>query len=50
MQPVWMNSDPTNWSQGYGVDIVTPSENFQRMHVPIWRGESLAGAMIERFK
>jgi hypothetical protein len=50
MQPVWMNSDPSNWSQGYAVDIVAASENFQRLHVPIWRGESLAGAMIERFK
>jgi hypothetical protein len=50
MQPVWCNSDPTNWSQGYGVDIIARSENFQRVHVPIWRGESLAGAMIERFK
>lgn len=26
------------------------SGNFQRIHVPIWRGESLAGAMIQRFK
>lgn len=50
MQPVWMNSDPSNWSQGYAVDIIARSENFQRLHVPIWRGESLAGAMIERFK
>jgi len=50
MQPVWMNSDTTNWSQGYAIDIVSTSENFQRLHVPIWRGESLAGAMIERFK
>jgi len=50
MQPVWQNSNPTDWSQGYGVDIVAKSGNFQRIHVPIWRGESLASAMVERFK
>jgi hypothetical protein len=50
MQPLWRHSDPTSWSQGYAVDIIAKSENFQRIHVPIWRGESLAGAMIERFK
>jgi hypothetical protein len=50
MQPVWMHSDPTEWSQGYGVDVIAKSGNFQRLHVPIWRGESLASAMIERFK
>lgn len=50
MQPVWMNSDVSNWSQGYAVDVIAKSENFQRFHVPIWRGESLAGAMVERFK
>lgn len=50
IQPVWKHSDPTSWSQGYAVDIVAASGNFQRIHVPIWRGESLAGAMVERFK
>ena len=34
----------------YGIDIIAKSGNFQRFHVPIWRGESLAGAMIQRFK
>ena len=50
MQPVWQNSNPTDWSQGYAIDFIAKSGNFQRVHVPIWRGESLAQAMIERFK
>ena len=50
MQPIWQHSNPTSWSQGYGIDIIAKSGNFQRIHVPIWRGESLAGAMIQRFK
>lgn len=50
MQPIWKHSDPTSWSQGYGIDFIARSGNFLRVHVPIWRGESLAGAMVERFK
>jgi hypothetical protein len=50
MQPIWKHSNPTSWSQGYAIDFVAKSGNFQRVHVPIWRGESLASAMVERFK
>jgi len=50
MQPIYRHSDPTTWSQGYAVDYIAKSGNFQRIHVPIWRGESLAVAMVERFK
>jgi hypothetical protein len=50
MQPIWKHSDPTTWSQGYALDIIAKSGNFQRIHVPIWRGKSMAGAMIRRFK
>jgi hypothetical protein len=50
IQPMWKHSDPSGWNQGYDIDFIAKSGNFQRIHVPIWRGESLAGAMIERFK
>jgi len=50
MQPVWKNSDVTNWSQGYQIEFISKTGAFQVVHVPIWRGESLAGAMVERFK
>jgi hypothetical protein len=50
MQPMWRNSDPTNWSQGYAVDFVSADGNMQTIHVPIWRGNSLASAMIEKFR
>ena len=48
MQPIWKHSDPTSWSQGYQVEYIATSGNFQAIHVPIWRGESLAVAMVER--
>ena len=47
-QPLWRHSDPTSWSHGYGVTLVTPSGNFQRIHVPIWNGESLGAAIKVR--
>jgi hypothetical protein len=50
MQPIYMHSDPSSWSQGYAIDYIAKSGEFQRVHVPIWKGRSLAGAMIERFK
>jgi hypothetical protein len=30
-QPVWKNSDPTNWSHGYGVEFVAKSGDFLRL-------------------
>ena len=50
MQPVWQHSLPTDWSQGYDINFIAKSGNFQRLNVPIWRGTSLAGAMIKRFR
>lgn len=50
IQPIYMHSDPDSWSQGYAIDFIAKSDLFQRVQVPIWRGESLAGAMTERFK
>lgn len=50
MQPVWKNSTPTTWSQGYGIDFISKSGEFQRVHVPIWKGRSLASAMVDRFR
>lgn len=48
MQPMWRHSDPSGWNQGYDIDFIASNGNFQRIHVPIWKGESLAGAMVER--
>ena len=50
MQPVWQNSNITDWSQGYQIEFISKGGNFCVVHIPIWRGDSLAEAMIERFK
>lgn len=50
IMPVYRHTDPTSWSQGYAIDFVAQSGNFQHIQVPIWDGESLAGSVINRFK
>jgi len=47
-QPMWRHSNPTNWNHGYAIDVVAPSGNFQHIQVPIWEGESLGCAMLDR--
>jgi predicted phosphodiesterase len=39
-QPLWRHSDPTDWCQGYGVQLVRPSGDFLHVNVPIIDGES----------
>jgi len=50
MQPVYRNTNPTNWSQGYQIEFIAKSGAFLCVHVPIWRGTSLGKSMIERFR
>jgi len=46
VQPIYMHSDPDSWSQGYAIDFIAKSGLFQRVQIPIWRGESLGAAML----
>jgi predicted phosphodiesterase len=39
-QPLWRHSDPTDWCQGYGVQLVRPSGDFLHINVPIIDGKS----------
>lgn len=47
-QPLWRNSNPTNWSHGYAVQFVAKSGEFLHLNIPIWEGRSLVGSMRER--
>ena len=39
-QPLWRHGDPTDWSQGYGFQIVQPNGAFLHVNVPIIDGKS----------
>lgn len=45
MQPLWQHSKPTDWSHGYGVQVIASSGNFLHLNIPIVDGQSLAGNM-----
>lgn len=46
LQPLWRHSDPTTWSQGYGVQICRPNGEFLHVTVPIINGQSLLGPLL----
>jgi predicted phosphodiesterase len=35
LQPLWRHSAPTNWSHGYGLQLVRPDEGFLHINIPI---------------
>lgn len=39
-QPLWRHGDPTDWSQGYGFQVVTKQDDFLHINVPIIDGRS----------
>lgn len=40
LQPLWRHTDPTNWSHGYGLQVVEKGGEFLYIHVPIVNGVS----------
>lgn len=45
-QPLWMHSEPADWTQGYDLEFVRPDGTFLAIGVPIVNGESMLGDMI----
>lgn len=41
LQPFWRHSEPTNWSHGQAIQLITPEKNFLHINVPIIAGQSL---------
>jgi UDP-2,3-diacylglucosamine pyrophosphatase LpxH len=51
LQPYYMATSPTDWSHGYGVQLVAKSGKFLHLNVPIMDGESMllrGGAFLGR--
>ena len=44
-QPLWRHGDPTDWSQGYGFQIVQPNNDFLHIQVPIIEGKSYLSSL-----
>jgi hypothetical protein len=50
LTPYWQETNVTDWSHGYGVQVVTNDGNFLHIIVPIVNGRSLLGAMLGMVK
>lgn len=50
LQPLWNHTNPTDWSHGYGLQMVTGSGDFLHINVPIVDGQSLLTPLIQELK
>ena len=50
LRPYWQETNITDWSHGYGVQIVTKDGEFLHIIVPIIDGQSLLGPLLGRVK
>lgn len=48
LQPLYCHTEPTNWSHGYGVQLVARSGAFLHINVPIINGVSHLRPLLER--
>lgn len=46
LQPLWQNTNPTDWSHGYGLQFISHTGKFLHINVPIIEGESLLVAAL----
>jgi predicted phosphodiesterase len=47
MQPLWQHTNPTDWSQGYGLQLVSDDGSFLHINVPIINGKSYLGPLFQ---
>lgn len=46
-QPLWRHTDPTEWSHGYGLQIMSENGEFLTIQVPIIDGHSLLSPLLD---
>lgn len=47
IQPLWQHTNPTDWSHGYGLQLVSPDGSFLHINVPIINGRSYLQPLIK---
>ena len=47
MQPLWQHTAPTNWTQGYAVQLVAPSGAFLHLNVPVLAGQTHLASLFK---
>lgn len=46
LQPLWQNANPTEWTHGYGIQLVH-GDDFLHLNIPIIEGKSLFSALVK---
>lgn len=46
LQPLWQHTSPTDWTNGYAVQLATESGDFLHLNIPIIDGKSLFASLI----
>lgn len=46
LQPLWQHTNPTEWSHGYGLQLVSDDGSFLHINVPIIGGKSYLGPLF----
>jgi UDP-2,3-diacylglucosamine pyrophosphatase LpxH len=47
LQPLWQHTNPTDWSHGYGLQLVNPDGTFLHINVPIIDGKSYLAPLFK---
>lgn len=47
LQPLWQHTAPTNWTQGYALQLVRPTGAFLHLNVPVLHGETHLAALFK---
>ena len=50
LQPLWQHTNPTDWTHGYGLQLVDSSGDFLHVNVPIVSGKSLLSPLVDALK
>ena len=48
LQPLWRHTTPTNWSHGWGLQLIANNEDFLHINIPIVDGRSLLKNLTAR--
>jgi transposase-like protein len=47
LQPLWQHTNPTDWSHGYGLQLVSDDGSFLHINVPVINGKSYLGPLFK---
>lgn len=50
LQPLYMHGSPTEWSLGYGLQLVEPNGEFLHINVPIVNGRTMVDGLLKTIK